>query len=309
MRTAATRFVRVLVATTLTAIAFTAIAFADPALGFRESFPGVTTGGFSGGSATSNPGTGGVLGAGDGYLVITVPGPFGGNLGAFSTTAYSGNWNTAGITQVRMWLNDIGTPDSLEMHVCIGSGATGNLWQSNAGLIPPHGEWAPFTVDVSNPANFTFIGIGTPDFAAARAGADRMLIRHDHAPYSKSPDTIIGDVGIDEILLTNGSAGVAPNGRATAGAPVQLAPPAPNPSRGSVAFRLTAGANDEVRMQVVDALGRVVRQAVLAGSGSAARSWTWDGLGENGRPAAPGYYRVRAFGPWGGTSQPLVRVN
>ena len=292
------------------ALAITAASsLAAPVIGFREHFPGVSLAGWQSGSATSNPGTGGVLGAGDGFLVVSVPGPFAGNLGAFSPgAAYLGNWTAAGVTQVRLWLTDTGNPQPMEIHFGIGNGGIGNFWQCNTGFIPPAGEWAPFTVDLTNTANFSFIGAGTGTFAAALGNVDRILLRHDLAPYVQSPNTIVGDFGLDEILLTNGVAGVDGPGARITGSPVRLAPPAPNPSRGAVAFRMQVSDESPVRIQVVDAAGRVVRSAELPGGAPGERSWTWDGAADDGRMMAAGYYRVRAFGRSGGMSQPLVRI-
>jgi hypothetical protein len=283
-------------------------AHASAVVGFRDHFAGGSLDGWSSGSLLSNPGTGGIFGSGDGFLIASVPGPLAGNLGAFvSTSDYSGNWTTAGITQVRLWLTDPGSDDPVEVHLAVGNGGLGNFWQCNTGMIPPQGSWAPFTVDLTNGANFTQIGTsGT--YAAALANVDRILLRHDLAPYSKTPNTVIGDFGVDEVLLTNGVAGVGPHGPLITGQPVRLAPAAPNPSRGTVSFRLVSGDESPVRIQVVDASGRIVRRAELPGGVAGERSWTWDGADDQGRVMAAGYYRVRAFGPAGGMSRPVVRI-
>src|SRR5207249_7178755 len=42
---------------------------ANPVLGFIEEFPGVSTSSWSGGTPFSNPGAGGYLGPGDGFLM------------------------------------------------------------------------------------------------------------------------------------------------------------------------------------------------------------------------------------------------
>jgi hypothetical protein len=283
-------------------------ASAQVTVGFRSHFAGVSLDGWGGGSQITNPGTGGLGGVSDGYLQVAVPGPFAGNLGSFALTPdYAGNWTTAGVTQVRLWLNDVNAADDLEIHLSIGNGASGNFWQCNTGLIPPHDTWAPFTVNL-NPANFTFTGTIPGTFAAALQNVDRVLLRHDKAPYVRTPDTVIGDFGVDEILLSNGTLGVPQLGGPGARTPVQLAPPGPNPSRGPVTFRLTSAATVPVRMQIVDAMGRIVRHAQVQAGGSGEAAWVWDGSGDDGRMVAAGAYRVRAIGPDGGMSQPIVRV-
>src|SRR5690349_5933442 len=137
---------------------------ANPTVGFVEHWPG------SAGTATwfsqdsvSNPGSGGQLGASDGFLRIKTPGPppgFSTHLGATtSDPTYTGNWLAAGITKVEFWLSDIGSPDPLEMHLGVGNG--GNFWLNKTGLIPPSGTWAKFDVDVTDSTNWTQI-IGSP---------------------------------------------------------------------------------------------------------------------------------------------------
>jgi flagellar hook capping protein FlgD len=281
-------------------------------LGFLEKWSGTSLAGWTGGAAYSNPGTGGVGGAGDGYLLMSTPGPFGSSLGAMSTAAqYTGNWQAAGITQVRFWLNDVGADDPLEIHFALGNspGGTGNFWQYNTGFIPPLHAWAPFTVDLTSSAAFTHIIDSPPGgtFAQALQNVNRVLIRHDHAPYVQSPDALDGDVGVDGLLLTNGIVDVPP-GEATVAGPIQLAMPYPNPSWGAVAMSLRTFEEAPITIQIVDVTGRIVRQAMLAAAPAGPRTWAWDGATDSGESAPAGYYRVRAFGPSGGTSRPLIRL-
>src|SRR5690349_6919206 len=157
-------------------------------LGFREEWPTAgDTDGWGGGAIYANPGTGGLSGAGDGFLMISTSVPTA-KLGGFgSNVEIQGDYTAAGITQIRLWLNDVGNADPLEIHVSVGNGA--NLWQYNVGFHPPHNQWAEFVVDLTNGANFTHtVGVGT--FAAALGAVDRILIRHDLAPYSQIPDPI-----------------------------------------------------------------------------------------------------------------------
>jgi hypothetical protein len=288
---------------------FAGTADAAPTLGFVEHFPGTSTGSWSNISTVlSNPGTGGVSGAGDGFLVISSGAPV--NLGAMSNGAeYVGDWTAAGINEVSLWLNDTGVDDPLEVHFGIGDAreGSGNFWQYNVGFIPPLHSWAQFTVELSSSSAFTQI-INTPGgtFAAALANAQRILVRHDLAPYLQNPNTLAGDYGVDEILLTHATTGVD---LPAAGAlrPVQLAPPSPNPSRGPVAFVVNSDGAQPIRIEIVDVMGRVLRHATLAAA-AGPRIWTWDGADDSGARVAAGCYRVRAFSASGGTSRPFVRL-
>ena len=290
------------------AMAAPSAAPAAPTLGFSESWTGTTTHGWSGSfdMTFTNPGTGGQLGAGDGYLLMTKAPPKG-HFGTRNTgPEYAGNWQAAGITLLKVWLNDVNADEALSIHVSIGQ--FDNLWQYNQSFQPPNGAWGEFTVDLNDSANFThIIPTNGKGFNFALQHVELLHIRHDLAPYMQTPDSIIADMGVDELLLTNASGGVGP-GRLGAVHPVDLAPPYPNPSRGAVAMSIRSLDGGEVRFQVVDAMGRVVRSAALMVGAEAPGVWLWDGLDDRGRKVPPGAYRVRATGPSGGTSRPLVRV-
>jgi hypothetical protein len=279
---------------------------ANPVLGFLESFTSTTTS-WGSQSLVSNPGTGGVLGASDGYMLIETP--VLGNWGAASGgTEYTGNWHTPGITQVKVWLNDVGTDDLLEVHFSIGN--THNFWQYNVGFLPPLHSWGQFTVDLTAAASFTQIIVNPPGgtFATALDTVERIHFRHDKAPYVQAPNTIVADGGIDEILLTNPNVLVEPPGP-IARQPVDLSPPYPNPSRGPVTIALVSTEPGPVTVQIVDVSGRELRRVELPGAAAGPRTYLWDGLDARGLRVPAGVYRVRAFGAPGGMSRPLVRVD
>jgi hypothetical protein len=282
---------------------------AAPMLGFRETWPGTSVQGWGGSISItySNPGTGGVGGAGDGFLMMAKPEPPG-HFGTRSTEAeYVGDWVAAGITQVRVWLNDVGAEQALEIHFSLGN--FDNLWQYDPGFVPPLGEWAQFTVDLTNSAAFTHIisfdGLGFED---ALRDVQVVHLRHDLPPFSQFPDPIAGEVGIDELLLTNGTVGV-PDGVTAGGRPVELAVPYPNPSRGKVVLTVTSRDPGPVTIQVVDLQGRRLLETALPGGAPGIRLWTWDGRDQHGRRLPAGAYRVRAFGAAGGTGRSLVRLD
>ena len=287
---------------------------AAPTLGFVENWPGTTLSTWGGGSVITNPGTGGTLGVGDGYLLVSTT--LAANLGANSQGAeYAGDWIAAGITQVRVWLNDVNAANPLEIHFVIGRRAgtlgltdPGNVWQFDTGFIPANQVWKEFVVDLSTSVGWTQI-IGSGTFTNALQTVNRVHLRHDLAPYIQTPDAIAGDFGIDHLLLTNGILAVAPGTRTDVVRPVELAPPAPNPSRGAVTLAVESFEAGPVSLQIVDAAGRVLRRAELPEGSAGVRRWTWDGADDQGRAVAPGVYRVRAWGAAGGTSRPLVRIH
>ena len=180
-------------------------ASAVPTKGFREDWPGTSLQGWSGGSEYANPGTGGVDGAGDGFLLVSTPVPY--NLGTVNLyDPYRGNWVAAGIQLVKVSLNDVGTDDALAIHFSFADEYT--TWQYNFGFLPPHNQWAEFTVDLTRPGDFTRI-IGSGSLAQALSNVDRIHFRHDLPPYIHPPDLIQGDVGIDRLIITNASTAVS----------------------------------------------------------------------------------------------------
>jgi hypothetical protein len=291
----------------VTLLVFAGGADSAPTLGHVQNWSGAGLNDWGGGAINSNPGTGGLNGAGDGYLRFSTPNGNAHKLGARSFgVEYQGDWQAAGITQVRLWLNDVGADDPLEMHFSIGI-EQGNFWQYDLAFLPPAGQWAEFVVDLSSATNWTQnIGVGT--FAAALQGVTAIHVRHDKAPFVQAPDDLDGDVGLDRVLLTNGIVGVEPGGPAVA-QPLRLATPVPNPSRGPVAFTLEVYDGGAVNLEIVDVAGRRVRRAELAAGGSTTRVWTWDGRDDSGRALPAGYYRVRATSPSGGMSRGLVRID
>lgn len=173
-----------------------------PTAGFIEEWNGTSVATWVDGLETqlSNPGTGGITGPGDGFLLFSTSSPM--RLGVFSLdNAYLGDWAAAGIRSVKVWLDDVGTDDPLEIHFVIGA-SHANLWQYNPGFDPPHGQWAQFVVDLTDSTRFTqFAGTGT--FSEALHSVDRIHFRHDHPPFTQNPDLIQADVGMDHLELSD----------------------------------------------------------------------------------------------------------
>jgi hypothetical protein len=178
---------------------------AQPTAGFVESFT-TDNGGFGGGAAYSNPGTGGVGGAGDGYLLIERATAFHFGTRSFGTD-YMGDYLAAGITRIRFSLNDVGADQDFQIHFGIGAGA-GNFWLYTTAFVPPENAWAEFEVDLTNESLFTHIrGSGT--FTGALTGVGNILIRHDLPPLTDTPDDLAGELGLDQVMLV-GPAPVEP---------------------------------------------------------------------------------------------------
>jgi hypothetical protein len=177
------------------------LATAGPTLGFLEDWTGVALDGWIGESSSMliNPGAAGASGAGDGYLSVSVA--TSGALGTRSLGAeYAGDWLVAGIQLVRVWLRDTGAFDDLEIHLAIGNSQ--NLWLYTPGLNPPTDHWQQFAIDLTSPQGFVQIA-GTGTFGDAMRSVDRIILRHDRAPFTATPDPIRGEFGVDRLTLTD----------------------------------------------------------------------------------------------------------
>lgn len=169
--------------------------------GYLQSFAGTTTQGWGGGTTASNPGTGGVGGSGDGYLLLSTM--FSSNFGSRnSSPEFLGDWNAAGITKIEFYLNDVGTDEAFQFHLLLSDpdGSFGTSWQYNTGFSPPSGSWQRYEVDLTDETKWTRIR-GTSSLQTVLSNVGTMHFRHDLAPYTGFPDSIAGSIGIDGIFL------------------------------------------------------------------------------------------------------------
>ena len=173
-------------------------ASAVPPAGFTEHFPGTSLQGWGGGSLYDNPGSGGVGGAGDGYLLFSTPSPF--HLGTVNLDPpYPGNWLTSGLEFMKVSLKDVGADNPLSIHFILANSFT--IYQSVVGFDPPQNQWTEYTLTLTN-ANFVRI-LGTQSFNETLASVDRIHFRHDLPPFIHQPDQIQGDVGMDRLIFSN----------------------------------------------------------------------------------------------------------
>lgn len=287
------------------------VAAAGPTVGLIETFSGAANlAGWTGGSVYSNPGTGGVGGAGDGYLQVANQ-AVSLRLGTHNLDPdYAGDYLAASADRIRFSLRDVGANQNPEIHFSIGN--TSNFWQSNVGFLPPDGSWSEFTVDLNDSANFTqIVAVDGFGYRMALATCDRVHLRHDKSPFIQTPDGLTGEIGIDDFKIESSLVGVDPLRPGSGGRrAVMLASPAPNPSRGGTVFAFEAFDDGPVSLAIVDARGRMVRRATLEGAAPGRRAWSWDGRDDAGRAVAAGVYRVRATtAAGGGSSRAFVRLD
>jgi hypothetical protein len=89
---------------------------------------------------------------------------------------------------------------------------------------------------------------------------------------------------IENVTSVDGMPGIDPG--------LRLSAPAPNPSAGDVALRLSLPRSGEVSMVVTDLQGRVMRRLATTWMGAGPHTLIWDGRRDSGEPVSPGVYFV-----------------
>jgi hypothetical protein len=188
---------------------------------------------------------------------------------AFSSgDEYAGDWRAAHVNQIKLKLNDVGTSQGLEIHLSIGSSS--NLWQYNTAFIPPSNAWGSFSVNLDDSANFTHIINFGGSFQALQ-NADRILVRHDLAPYMQTPNTTPG-------FWPRRRRTDEPVSRRAAGAmtrPVEPATPYPSP-RADGLLRVRCSTHRRCGCPCSTPQDASCA-ADAAGTGPGRRIWMWDG--------------------------------
>ncbi len=180
-------------------------------LGQVETFNGGTAGFGIGGVLAANgtmvvQGSGGVDGAGDGFLSITNP-----NFTQFATriiganTPFTGDFTAVGVDAVRFSLISLNSNNAVNLRVGFGI-QNSNFWVSNLSFNPIFGSgFQEFEVGFDDFTEWTpVIGGGTEaGFQAALQNVNVFQFRHvdSAAPVIRAPGAVMGSVGIDNIVF------------------------------------------------------------------------------------------------------------
>ncbi len=195
----------VLIASCLVTFVSTTV-WAVPPSQMSEDFSGsVGNAGFDGGFGTiffTNPGTGGVDGTDDGFLLVNsvATGNFGAADNGLIFSGLNVDYIDSGVTEIDFWLNDVGEFDDFEIHLSIGT-RPGSIWTFTEGFVPANGEWNQFSVDLSDETLWTRTHGSEGTFEDALRNVSGFVFRHDNAPYTLLPNQTMGDLGIDNIAL------------------------------------------------------------------------------------------------------------
>jgi hypothetical protein len=92
------------------------------------------------------------------------------------------------------------------------------------------------------------------------------------------------------------------------GADVELSGPAPNPFSARTALRLSLARDSDVRVVVIDLLGRTIRTLIDRRLPAGALSLAWDGRDDRGQDAGAGVFVLSVVVEGGRTSRSIVRL-
>jgi hypothetical protein len=157
----------------------------------------------------ANIASGGPAGVGDNYLQLVATGvpAVGGRLAVLNSSQWTGNYLAAGITSIRMDVNNFG-PAEVILRLLLedfeGSGPPENLALTVAGVVvPANSGWMSVAFDLS-PANLTVETFGT--VLGALSDVDTLRIFHNPDPTFPGPGVGIPPVnvtlGVDNIVAT-----------------------------------------------------------------------------------------------------------
>jgi hypothetical protein len=168
-------------------------------LGRLDDFQNGTTQGWAGGSSPTNIATGGPAGTGDRFLRINTAN---GKLATFNAT-WGGDWLAAGVTQVAMDLNNLGTTE-LEIRLLLVDAGVhgGNFTSAHSLVLPAMSGWVHAVFSLA-PDQMAYIGggVGSGVLSDTLAHVDRLLIRNDPgapSPAGEAP-SITGTLGLDNL--------------------------------------------------------------------------------------------------------------
>ncbi len=152
----------------------------------------------------SNVATGGPAGAGDRYMRVTSDGgPFsGGKMAMYNTTQWSGNYNAAGVKVVTVHFRNEGATN-LTMRLVLFDVFALTQWVSTVSqAVPPDGVWRKYTYILVESAMTRTAG--AESFANTMGNCNRMMFRHESGPPSNGGQSIVAQLGIDNVSALAG---------------------------------------------------------------------------------------------------------
>jgi hypothetical protein len=179
------------------------VARATITFGQIDDFQGGTTMNWSEGPVTPNPPTnisnGGPNGTGDKFLqnVSSGVGTAGSKQVMFNQMQWTGDYNSAGVTQISGFMANFGTT-TLNMRYGVQGGAGTQYVSSIAQTIPPDAQWHAVTFVLSS-ATMTNVNFGLDPLADVLASVTEVRILSSGAGGAWQGDSIAATLGVDNL--------------------------------------------------------------------------------------------------------------
>jgi hypothetical protein len=163
-----------------------------------DNFQDGTLKGWGSGAPNPNPpvviNDGGPTGAGDAYLRVTSngTGAAGGRLVVFNTSQWAGNYTTAGVSHISMYMNNFSN-QTLEIRAVL-QGSGGIFWTINSVSLPPNSGWQTVQFHVQS-SDLT----GDGNVNTTLSNVIQFRIIHNVLGTGNAGDIIAATLGIDNI--------------------------------------------------------------------------------------------------------------
>jgi hypothetical protein len=224
-----------------------------------DDFEDGTLQGWRDGNNSPNPPTnianGGPGGAGDNYLqdVSSGSGGAGGKLVMFNTTQWTGDYTGAGVTYIRMHMNNLGGAN-LEMRLAL-DGDGGRFSSTDGVLLPSGSGWQIVEFPIM-PSDWTSVG-GTNVNATLGDVSDLRILHNTSPSWQGIP--IAATLGVDNITASDSPVSVRSKPLANSVLKHRLMQNYPNPFNPSTRISYTVSKRDFVNVRIYDILGKEIQ--------------------------------------------------
>ncbi len=180
--------------------ALAATSNAQIVLGQVDDFQDGTLQNWGPGGNSQNVATGGPAGAGDRFLQVQSFGGVGGGsrLATFNDFQWSGNYATAGVTAVSLYMRNFGQTDLAIRLAMFDFTGSQTRWTSTVSQsLLAGGGWQLMTFSVAE-VDLTRV-MGTNSYADLIVDVDRLMFRHQAGVPDAEGDSIVALAGFDNV--------------------------------------------------------------------------------------------------------------
>jgi len=227
-----------------------------------DNFQDGTVQGWVEGGVSPNPpvniSNGGPAGTGDNYLqnVSIGGGGAGSRLVMFNTVQWRGDYTSAGVTDISMHMNNLGTTN-LELRLAF-NGSGGRFSSTNAVLLSAGSGWQTVVFPIE-PFDLTAVDGGT-DVNATLSNVTELRILHNTSPSWRGA-SIAATLGVDNITASDTPVPVEPTDLYVPRTS-QLQQNYPNPFNSSTKIAYSIPNSYFVILKIYDMLGKEVQTLV-----------------------------------------------